>query len=115
MTKRNRTAGNQYERDIVKELKELGYTKAVTSRNESRTADANKIDIVGLDGHFAPQCKNLSKNVNYHKLMKEINTDMPKAIFHKRTEKSTGGKFMTKGEYVILEKDFFYKLLETYK
>ena len=39
---RNRTAGHQYERDIVKEMKSLGYDCSVTARSESKNMDNKK-------------------------------------------------------------------------
>ena len=50
MANRNRTAGNQYERDIVNELKEHGYD-VVTTRSESRNADNAGIDVRNYPYH----------------------------------------------------------------
>lgn len=44
--KYNRTRGHNAERKVVKELKELGFSGVTTSRQESKSADDNKIDII---------------------------------------------------------------------
>ena len=36
-------------------------------------------------------------------------------ILHKQTRKSTGGKFITKGKYAIIEIDTLIKLLHNYR
>ena len=43
---RNKRRGNDYERKIVNELKDLGFKDVVTSRKESKSTDDGKIDIV---------------------------------------------------------------------
>ena len=63
----NRTAGNSYERLIVNELKELGFTGVVTSRAESRNMDAKKVDVFSVEGTNTPlpvniQTKNTKDN-----------------------------------------------------
>lgn len=45
----SRNKGHAYERKIVKELKDIGFTGVVTSRQESKSADDNKIDIVDTE------------------------------------------------------------------
>lgn len=112
MSKRNRTAGHDWEREVVKALREMGY-EAVSSRYASRQTDDAGIDICNT-GDLAIQCKNTSKSIDYHKINKEMNTDKNKIIMHKRTEKS-GERFLCKGKYVICEYDFFMELLQSWK
>lgn len=45
----NKRKGNAYEREIVNDLKELGYDVA-TSRAESKATDDAKIDVYSKDG-----------------------------------------------------------------
>jgi len=45
MGNRNRTAGNNYERQIASELRQLGF-EAVTSIQECRSMDAKGVDLV---------------------------------------------------------------------
>ena len=52
MANRNRTAGNNFERLIVNELKELGFDDVVTSRAESRNMDNRGVDIFGNNFPF---------------------------------------------------------------
>jgi Holliday junction resolvase len=44
--KQNKQRGNNFERKIVKDLKDLGFQGCCTSRSESKSTDDNKIDII---------------------------------------------------------------------
>jgi Holliday junction resolvase len=42
--------GNSYERQIARELRELGFEGIKTSRSESKSTDDNKIDLIDING-----------------------------------------------------------------
>lgn len=109
----NRTAGNNYERQIVNELKELGFD-AVTARAESRNMDAKKVDVFGKNLPIHIQCKNSKDNFKVSAYFEENEDifpgDKPVVIFHKKTKKANK-KFIKEGEYVYMKKEDFYKLL----
>ena len=121
MSARNRNCGNQYERDIVNELKELGYN-VVTARKESRTMDARKVDVfspLGVDNPF-PYYIQAKFNVNspsYHNLLNEMPSDRTPIVFHKKGKsiKTKTGKtqIRTVGEFVIMKKSDFYSIIKT--
>ena len=113
MANRNRTAGHDWEREVIKNLKEIGYSDATSSRYSSRETDDAGIDICNTD-NIAIQCKNTSKNVDYHKEIKNMNTDKKKIIVHKRTQKA-GTNFAVKGKYAVVEYDFLLQLLASWK
>jgi hypothetical protein len=104
----NKTAGSNYEREKAKEQRNIGYEGLRTSRECSRKRDNQKVDLCNSDEDeygrhpYNIQCKNLSTNVAYPKLLSELEehngTKQINVIFHKRTEKTIGGKFMAKGE-----------------
>jgi hypothetical protein len=50
--KNNKRRGSDYERQIAKELRELGYTEVVTSRSESKAMDDAKIDLIDNQHNF---------------------------------------------------------------
>jgi len=104
----NRTAGNNFERIIVRELKELGYD-VTTSRNESRKMDAMQVDIMG-DIPYHIQCKNSKNKPKYDKLLKEMPDDKVPVVFHRQTHKA-GKNFVTDGDFVIMRKEDFYEIL----
>lgn len=111
----NRTAGNAYERKIVNELKELGFSDCVTSRAESRNMDARKVDVFGNSLPIHIQCKNTKDNfkvADYYDENEDVfPQDKPVVIFHKKTKKAKT-KFITQGEYVYIKKEDFYKLIK---
>lgn len=121
MSNRNREAGNQYERDLVNELKEIGYD-VVTSRAESRNMDAKKVDVfspLGTDPErtlpYYIQSKFTASNPSYTSLLESMPKDRPGLIFHKKSEsykcKDYKTRHRTVGEFVIMNKELFYKLL----
>lgn len=118
---RNRSAGNGYERDIVNELKALGFF-TVTSRNESKRMDDKKVDIFSPmdtpDDEIFPyfcQTKFTSNSPNYKKILDEMPNNRPGIIIHKKSVSKTcaDGKVRhyADGEYVILKKEDFYNLI----
>jgi len=114
MANRNRNAGNQYERDIVNELRKLGFETVVTSRSESRNMDNTKVDIFDPEGQFPYFIQNKVYQ-NYPKLNelingKDVNKKKPLLVFHKKVEKR-GTRFFTEGEFVSMNKETFYNLL----
>jgi len=113
MANRNRTAGNNYERLIVNDLKDIGYD-VVTARSESRNADNAGIDILG-NFPFYIQCKVYQ---NYPKLNELINNNRPErfqdksiVVFHKKVKKAKT-RFITEDEFVSLKKEDFYELIK---
>lgn len=116
---RNRSAGHNYERDVVKALNKSGFIHAVSSRSENRSRDNAKVDICNKDeyknGRFGYnlQCKSIAGPVPYIKLLSEIEQldSCINVILHRYTKKSLGGKFMVKGEYAIMSQADFIKLI----
>lgn len=104
MANRNKQAGSRFELDIVHKLKEMGY-KAVSSRQESRSADARGIDIIS-DYPFKIQAKCMVNQPNFDALLKETDAEV---VFYRKTEKR-GSRFYAVGEYAVLPLDAFYRL-----
>jgi hypothetical protein len=120
--KRNRTAGLNWERLLAKTLRELGYKHIVTTRSESRTRDAQKIDLINKNerenGRFPLniQAKTTNTHLPYAKLLAEMPVGPEyNVIFHKMTKK-TEVNFITTGTYAILQlDDFLYMFNYIYK
>ena len=116
----NRTAGHNYERQIVNELLELGFEDIVTSRAESRNMDNRGVDIfqnINDSGPFKVlpihiQCKNYKGYPKYEEILESelLPKGKPTVIFHKKTKKAKS-KFVTQGEFVIMKKSDFYNLI----
>jgi Holliday junction resolvase len=113
---RNRTAGNNFERLIVRELKELGYDDVVTSRSESKNMDDRGVDIFGPDFPYYIQCKNSKTYQKLHDLItsEKLPKDKPTVVFQRKTRKANT-KFVTEGDYVSMKKEDFYELLKKIK
>lgn len=118
MANRNRQAGHDFERAVVKELKDIGYGYVVTSRSESRNMDNLGVDIFDRKNELPVyiQCKNSASSVQYAKLLNSnlLPKDKATVIFHKKTHK-VNKIFVSDGEFVIMDKEFFYELLKIYK
>lgn len=121
-TNRNRQAGHGFEREIVNELKDLGYPSLVTSRAESRNMDNRGVDIFdnGLEGGpefpYYIQNKTMVNQPNFHKLItaETLPTNKPTIVFYRQTEKA-GKRFMKRGDYVVMDKKTFYNLIKKNK
>lgn len=131
---RNKNAGHEFERTIVKAMNAIGFTHADTSREQSRARDNEGVDIMNKKEYITGrlpynlQCKNLASNTPDGKFpYAQILAKMPEGeeinvICHNQTVKRTSAsgdvRFMTMGQYAHLGlRDFFTILhrLESYK
>ena len=112
--KRSRQRGHQYETKVVKELKEITKDEALcTSRSESKKLDDMKIDIADPNNvlPFYCQLKATQATPQIKKLNEEVGKkDKPLVIFWNAQE-ARDKKQISVGEYCIMPKEFFYKLL----
>lgn len=115
MANRNRTAGNNFERETVNDLKELGFEGMVTSRSESRNMDNSGVDVFDTSGEFPFYIQNKVYK-SYPKLDELINgevvrKDKPMLVFHRKVTKK-GSRFYTDDDFVSMKKETFYNLLK---
>lgn len=112
--KRSRNRGHAYERKIVNELKNItGDEDLCTSRSESKKLDDMKIDIADPNNtlSFYCQIKSTQQTPQIKKINLEVGKkDKPLVIFWNAQE-SRDAKQISVGEYCILPKEFFYKLI----
>jgi hypothetical protein len=104
MANTNRNKGHNYERQLVKDFKKLGFENCVTSRYGSKMLDDQGIDLMNT-GDFAVQSKCYKRNPQYKKVLADMvvkPTDVP-IIFHK----APGGK-----EYCILHKEDMMEIIQ---
>ena len=115
----SKNKGSAYERQIVNELKELTGTESIaTSRSSSKKLDNMKIDIFD-ESNVLPcyfQLKKTQTTPSVKKINSEVGKlDKPLCILWNIQEKKEGNTNITsQGEYAIIPKQFFYKLLESY-
>lgn len=105
----NRRKGANFEREVAKKLRELGYTNCRTTREASRLLDSCKVDIFGIKLNL--QLKNVQSKINYLKLIDEINEQIgkiypkrlvyPTIVLHKQNRKTL----------VTMSLDDFYSLI----
>ena len=113
--KRNKQRGNEYERRIAKELTEIGFD-VVTARSESKSADANKIDLIDRK-NILPckiQLKRSISTPSYFKIREESTVPNEEFCLIWNKQKKVNDRFLSEGECVILDKALFYKLLMLY-
>lgn len=113
MSNRNRTAGHNWERQGVKDLKHI-FPDIVTSRSESKRTDDKGIDFCYTEP-FQFQFKTYSKTVNYHKIMNKMkdNGATNPVIMIKQTRKAKS-RFVTIGKYMVIDYELGLKLIENY-
>lgn len=106
--------GNNYELKVIKELIELGYPGLKSARSESKNLDNDKIDIAETDAQLPMyvQCKCTRNTPQISQIMEDCpRKDRPLAIFWNK-QVDNGATMGTAGEFVIVPKDFFYKLIK---
>tara|TARA_Y100000593_G_C4142276_1_gene252879 strand:- start:196 stop:534 length:339 start_codon:yes stop_codon:yes gene_type:complete len=107
MPNTNRNKGNNYERELAKEFRELGFSNCVTSRSESKRRDDAGVDLC-YTGCLNVQAKAWKSAPSYHKILKEMPDEAGQhnVIFHKRPRQ---------GDVVVMRKEDFYELILTLK
>ena len=111
--------GNSYERQIARELRELGFEGIKTSRSESKSTDDNKIDLLdkaSLDSVFAGeiQLKKTKATPSYFTIREQTtwNNDLFCILWNKQINGNINMKSI--GECAIISKNLFYKLIKNY-
>lgn len=110
---RNRKKGQKYELDIIHQLTELGFKGLKSSRSESKNLDNAKIDIAETEDTLSCyiQCKATANTPNIETIINSCPLkDRPLVVFWKKQK--TNEK---QPEFVLLPKDYFYKLLVKYE
>lgn len=116
--KQNKQRGNNFERKIAKDLRDLGFTQVVTSRSESKSTDDNKVDIIDkgkqLPFDMQIQTKKTSSTPSYFGIREQSTVDNESfVIIWSKTERK-GEKMMTVGNCVMMDLKMFYKLIKPY-
>ena len=107
--KRNRNKGNRFELEVIKKLKDIGYTDCISSRSQDKSADANKIDIISNNLPCLIQCKYTSNTPNYFKIASDCNDkSKPFSVIWKKTGEDGHN---SPGTIVMIPFDFFLNLL----
>lgn len=109
-----RRKGNNYELKIIKELNELYDTDSfVSSRSESKRLDDAGIDIVDSENilPFYVQCKKTQSTPSVDLIKDCKRQDKQLVIFWNRQLKKEIN-CISGGEFILLTKDLFYKLLK---
>lgn len=111
MANRNRTAGHNWEREIILSLKLFNLAPyAVSSRSESANRDAEKVDVMNKDEYkngripIDIQAKTTAGNLNLPKLFDELPRWGREVVFHNKTKK-IGKQFRTIGKFVYMRMD----------
>lgn len=109
--------GNNYELKLIKEHNELFDTDTlVSSRSESKRTDDAGVDVVDPNNlvpyYIQAKCTQNQPNVD---LIKDCKLkDKPLVVFFNKQIKKEK-KCVSGGEFVIMEKEFFYELLKQLK
>ena len=113
----SKNKGNRYELKIIKELTELGYDGLKSSRSESKSLDNDKIDIAqDKDAKnelpFYVQCKCTKNTPNVQEILEACpRKNKPLiVVWNKQINKEVN--MASAGEFVMLEKSFFYELIK---
>ncbi len=109
--KKSKNKGSAFETEVIKHLKEIGYSGCVRAAGESKKADNNKIDIVDTL-HKLPvniQCKNTQNLPNYFTI-RDACSDKTKPFCMAWKKAAEGGQ-ASLGTVFIIPDTLFYELL----
>lgn len=110
----SRTKGNNYERQIARELVKLGFS-AKCARNVNHEADSNKVDIVDEENLLPPlQLKKTINIPNYFKIRSESTVNPEEFCLLWAKQEAKEKNICTVGEIVLIPKSYFYKLIQKY-
>lgn len=111
--KRSKNKGAGLETEIVKRLKEIGYSGVCRSAGESKKLDASKVDIADTNHELevAIQAKHYANFPNYFNIKEECTDPRDFVLIWK---KSAEGGTISRGTVAVMDVELFYKLLETY-
>lgn len=110
--KRARNKGNRYELEIIKKLKEIGYTGCKSTRSESRNMDSNNIDVIDTENKLPCyiQCKYTQNTPNYFDIKAGCSLiDKPYVVVWKKA--NPDGK-RSSGEVAIVDLNYFLNLIK---
>lgn len=108
---KSKRKGNNFELEIVHKLREIGYEGCVSSRSQDKMADANKIDIVDINGELPVniQSKYTQNLPNYFDI-RDACTDKSKPFCMIWKKAGKDGED-SRGTVAIIPVDYFYQLL----
>ena len=111
--KKSKNKGAGLETEIVKRLKEIGYSGVCRSAGESKKLDASKVDIADTNNELevAIQAKHYANFPNYFNIKDECTDPRDFVLIWK---KSAEGGTISRGTVAVMDVELFYKLLETY-
>lgn len=108
---KSKRKGNNFELEIVHKLREIGYEGCVSSRSQDKMADANKIDIIDMNGELPVniQSKYTQNLPNYFDI-RDACTDKSKPFCMIWKKAGKDGED-SRGTVAIIPVDYFYQLL----
>ena len=108
---KSKRKGNSFELEVVHKLKEIGYEGCVSSRSQDKRADANKIDVVDMNGELPVniQCKYTQNLPNYFDIRDACtDKDKPYCLIWKKAGKN--GE-QSRGTVAVIPIEYFYQLI----
>jgi len=109
--KRSKTKGNGFELEIINDLKQIGYTGCVSSRSQNKMADADKIDIVDLNGELPVNIQSkYTQNTPSYFAIRDACSDKSKpfvVVWKKASDGET-----SPGAVAMIPLSYFYQLIK---
>lgn len=109
--KKSKQKGNAYELEIIHKLREIGYEGCVSSRSQNKMADADKIDVVDMNGELPVNIQaKFTQNMPSYFDIRDACSDKTKpfCICWKKAGKNGES---ARGQVAIIPISFFYELL----
>lgn len=108
--KRNKSKGNGLELEIVNDLKAIGYSGCVSSRSQNKMADADKIDVVDLNGELPVNIQSkYTQNTPSYFTIRDACSDKSKPFVLIWKKAASEGN--SPGAVAMVPLNYFYKLI----
>ena len=109
--KRSKSKGNGFELEIINDLKAIGYTGCVSSRSQNKMADADKIDVVDLNGELPVNIQSkYTQNTPSYFTIRDACSDKSKPFVV--IWKKAGDEGNSPGSVAMLPLNYFYQLIK---
>ena len=109
---KSKRKGNNFELEIVKELRNIGYGGCVSSRSKDKLADANKIDIVDVNQELPVNIQSkYTQNIPNYFDIRDACTDKSKpfCLIWKKAGKNGED---SRGTVAVIPVKYFYELIK---
>ena len=109
---KSKRKGNSFELEVVHKLREIGYEGCVSSRSQDKRADANKIDVVDMNGELPVNIQaKFTQNMPSYFDIRDSCSDKSKPFCICWKKAGKNGE-QSRGTVAVIPIEYFYQLIK---